>query len=205
MYRRHNPAVTLLEAAEGSPTLASLAARARDAGERLAAVQDLIPPEMRRRASRPDWPRPTSGACWSTAAPRRPSCVSGADAAGAAQVARLGGGDHPDQGDVAALNAARAFRAAPPPGPASAPPSPENGQPDARRRASASTSHARDRQEDQAAGQRVDQQYPSHGHAGALVHVGQRGDEAVAGGGDARPSDCLASSRPAPSRAGRRN
>lgn len=46
MNRRHN-AVTLLEAAEGSPTLASLAARARDASERLAAVQDLIPPEMR--------------------------------------------------------------------------------------------------------------------------------------------------------------
>jgi hypothetical protein len=47
MYRRLNPAVTLLEAAEGSPTLASLAARARDANERLAAVQDLIPAEMR--------------------------------------------------------------------------------------------------------------------------------------------------------------
>jgi len=46
MNRRFN-AVTLLEATEGSPTLAGLAARARDAGERLAAVQDLIPPEMR--------------------------------------------------------------------------------------------------------------------------------------------------------------
>ncbi|MET0542924.1 MAG: hypothetical protein ABWZ88_14375 [Variovorax sp.] len=46
MNRRFN-AVTLLEATEGSPTLAGLAARAREAGERLAAVQDLIPAEMR--------------------------------------------------------------------------------------------------------------------------------------------------------------
>lgn len=46
MNRRYH-AVTLFEATEGSPTLASLAARARDANERLAAVQDLIPPEMR--------------------------------------------------------------------------------------------------------------------------------------------------------------
>lgn len=46
MNRRYN-AVTVLEATEGSPTLAGLAARARDASERLAAVLDLIPPEMR--------------------------------------------------------------------------------------------------------------------------------------------------------------
>lgn len=46
MNRRYN-AITVLEATEGSPTLAGLAARARDASERLAAVQDLIPPEMR--------------------------------------------------------------------------------------------------------------------------------------------------------------
>lgn len=46
MNRRYN-AVTLLEAADGSPTLAGLAARARDASERLAAVLDLIPAEMR--------------------------------------------------------------------------------------------------------------------------------------------------------------
>ncbi|MDM0011440.1 hypothetical protein QTH87_03210 [Variovorax sp. J22P168] len=46
MNRRYN-AITVLEATEGSPTLASLAARARDANERLAAVQDLIPPDMR--------------------------------------------------------------------------------------------------------------------------------------------------------------
>ncbi|WP_443083505.1 hypothetical protein [Variovorax sp. SRS16] len=46
MNRRFHP-VTLLEATEGSPTLASLAARARDASERLRAVEDLIPPEMR--------------------------------------------------------------------------------------------------------------------------------------------------------------
>lgn len=46
MNRQHR-AVTLFEATEGSPTLAGLAARARDANERLAAVQDLLPPEMR--------------------------------------------------------------------------------------------------------------------------------------------------------------
>jgi hypothetical protein len=46
MNRRFK-AVTVLEATENSPTLASLAARARDANERLAAIQDLIPPEMR--------------------------------------------------------------------------------------------------------------------------------------------------------------
>ena len=46
MNRRFN-AFSLLEATEASPTLAGLAARARDANERLAAVQDLIPPEMR--------------------------------------------------------------------------------------------------------------------------------------------------------------
>ena len=46
MNRRFN-AFTLLEATEGSPTLAGLAARARDSSERLAAILDLIPPELR--------------------------------------------------------------------------------------------------------------------------------------------------------------
>jgi hypothetical protein len=46
MNRRFN-AVTLLQATEDSPTLASLAARARDANERLANIQDLIPAELR--------------------------------------------------------------------------------------------------------------------------------------------------------------
>jgi hypothetical protein len=46
MNRRLHP-LTLLEATEASPTLAGLAARARDASERLRAVEDLIPPEMR--------------------------------------------------------------------------------------------------------------------------------------------------------------
>lgn len=46
MNRRFN-AVTLLQATEESPTLANLAARARDANERLAAIQDLIPAELR--------------------------------------------------------------------------------------------------------------------------------------------------------------
>ena len=46
MNRRYN-AVTLLQATEESPTFANLAARVRDANERLAAVQDLIPAELR--------------------------------------------------------------------------------------------------------------------------------------------------------------
>jgi len=46
MKSRSN-AVSLLEAAEASPTLASLAARARDSADRLTAVLDLVPPDMR--------------------------------------------------------------------------------------------------------------------------------------------------------------
>ena len=47
MNRRILP-VTLQQAADESPTLASLAARVRDTSERLLAVQELIPPEMRK-------------------------------------------------------------------------------------------------------------------------------------------------------------
>lgn len=47
MYRRSVPAVSLQQAAEGSPTLGSLMARARDASARLKAVEGLIPPAMR--------------------------------------------------------------------------------------------------------------------------------------------------------------
>lgn len=46
MNRRFN-ALTVFQATEESPTLASLTARARDAAERLAAIQDLIPVELR--------------------------------------------------------------------------------------------------------------------------------------------------------------
>lgn len=46
MNRRFNP-LTVLQATEASPTLAALAERARDAAERLRAVEDLIPREMR--------------------------------------------------------------------------------------------------------------------------------------------------------------
>lgn len=46
MNRRFAP-FTLQQAADGSPTLASLLARARDAGERLKAVEELIPLDMR--------------------------------------------------------------------------------------------------------------------------------------------------------------
>ena len=47
MNRRSTPPFTLQQAAEDSPTLASLIARARDAGDRLRAVEELIPPLMR--------------------------------------------------------------------------------------------------------------------------------------------------------------
>ncbi len=46
MNRRFAP-FTLQQAADGSPTLAGLLARARDAGERLRAVEELIPVDMR--------------------------------------------------------------------------------------------------------------------------------------------------------------
>ncbi len=44
--RRFHP-VTLQQAAEESPTLAALASLARESGERLQAVQGLIPPALR--------------------------------------------------------------------------------------------------------------------------------------------------------------
>ncbi|MDH6591172.1 hypothetical protein M2165_001061 [Variovorax sp. TBS-050B] len=47
MNRRSVPPFTLQQAAEDSPTLAGLMARARDASERLRAVEGLIPPAMR--------------------------------------------------------------------------------------------------------------------------------------------------------------
>lgn len=46
MNRRFN-AVTLQQATDDSPTLASLSARVRDTSERLAVVRELIPPELR--------------------------------------------------------------------------------------------------------------------------------------------------------------
>ena len=46
MYRRTPPPISLQQAAEGSPTLGSLMARARDTAERLKAVEGLIPPAM---------------------------------------------------------------------------------------------------------------------------------------------------------------
>ncbi len=46
MNRRFQP-FTLQQAADGSPTLAGLLARARDVNERLRAIEELIPVEMR--------------------------------------------------------------------------------------------------------------------------------------------------------------
>ena len=48
MTRRH-AAVTLQQAVEQSPALASLAARSRDTSDRLRAIEDLIPLELRPR------------------------------------------------------------------------------------------------------------------------------------------------------------
>lgn len=44
--RRHHP-ITLLQAAEDSPTLARLTELARESGERLKAIQPLIPEALR--------------------------------------------------------------------------------------------------------------------------------------------------------------
>ena len=46
IHRRFKPQ-TVLEASDASPTLAGLVARARDASERLKAVETLIPADMR--------------------------------------------------------------------------------------------------------------------------------------------------------------
>jgi hypothetical protein len=57
--RRHHP-VTLLQAAEESPTLARLAELARESGERLKAVQLLIPEALRPAVQ----PGPIEGPAW---------------------------------------------------------------------------------------------------------------------------------------------
>ena len=59
MHRRRH-AVPLMQAAEQSPTLARLTGLARDSGERLRQVQELIPPGLRStvRAG------PIEGASW---------------------------------------------------------------------------------------------------------------------------------------------
>lgn len=60
MYRRTPPPISLQQAAEGSPTLGSLMARARDTTERLKAVEGLIPPAMRAAIQ----PGPAEGDVW---------------------------------------------------------------------------------------------------------------------------------------------
>jgi hypothetical protein len=57
--RRLHP-VTLQEAADGSPTLAKLAQLARESGERLKAVELLIPPPLRSSVR----PGPIDGPSW---------------------------------------------------------------------------------------------------------------------------------------------
>ncbi|RZI90415.1 MAG: hypothetical protein EOP78_16295 [Variovorax sp.] len=59
MNRRSTP-FTLQQAADESPTLAGLVARARDASERLRAVEGLIPPDMRPAIQ----PGPAEGDVW---------------------------------------------------------------------------------------------------------------------------------------------
>lgn len=60
MYRRLPPAVTVSQAAGDSPTLSRLAERARESGERLKAVETLIPPGMRPAVHA----GPVDGAAW---------------------------------------------------------------------------------------------------------------------------------------------
>jgi hypothetical protein len=59
MNRRYHP-VPLHEAAEASPTLARLAQLARESGERLKAVEPLIPPSLRAAVR----PGPIDGTTW---------------------------------------------------------------------------------------------------------------------------------------------
>jgi hypothetical protein len=59
MNRRHHP-VPLHEAAGASPTLAKLAQLARESGERLKAVEQLIPPPLRAAVR----PGPIEGSSW---------------------------------------------------------------------------------------------------------------------------------------------
>lgn len=59
MNRRSHP-VTLLQAADASPTLAKLAELARESGERLRAVESLIPAPLRPRVKA----GPIEGSSW---------------------------------------------------------------------------------------------------------------------------------------------
>jgi hypothetical protein len=59
MNRRFHP-VPLREAAEGSPTLARLTQLARESGDRLKAVESLIPPALRPLVR----PGPIDGSTW---------------------------------------------------------------------------------------------------------------------------------------------
>lgn len=59
MNRRYHP-VLLQEAAQGAPTLARLAQLARESGERLKAVEQLIPPSLRSAVR----PGPIDGTTW---------------------------------------------------------------------------------------------------------------------------------------------
>ena len=60
MYRRLPPSVTLAQAAGDSPTLARLAELARESGERLKAVEPLIPIGMRQAVHA----GPVDGTAW---------------------------------------------------------------------------------------------------------------------------------------------
>lgn len=59
MIRRHHP-VSLYQAAEASPTLARLAQLARESGERLKAVEQVIPAPLRASVR----PGPIEGTTW---------------------------------------------------------------------------------------------------------------------------------------------
>jgi hypothetical protein len=60
LTNRRNHPVTLLQAAEDSPTLARLAELARESAERLKAIEPLIPAALRRAVQ----PGPIEGPSW---------------------------------------------------------------------------------------------------------------------------------------------
>ena len=103
MNRRFNP-FTLQQAADGSPTLAGLLARARDSAERLQAMEELIPADMRAAVQA----GPAEDDVWcllvqgSAAAAKlrqlAPTLVTRLKSQG------LGGRQHPHQGADAALD-----------------------------------------------------------------------------------------------------
>jgi pyruvate carboxylase len=98
MYRRLAPAISLHQAAEGSPTLGGLMARARDSAERLKAVEGLIPPAMRGAVQAGAGRGRRVVPAGQRQRRSRQAAATRADACYAAQEQGLGCGDDPHQG-----------------------------------------------------------------------------------------------------------